>query len=107
MVLRNLQPRFSRCLVGVPFQDLRSLFQAAFSVEDAIARGLWSDDTSSHDVKGRSLWDHLVGDLERLAPSVIIRGPCTSYLIGLLLSELTHPLLSISFNQRCSAVFVA
>ena len=53
MVLRNLQPRFARRLVGIPFHDLRSLFQAAFSVEDAIARGLWSDDISSHDVKGK------------------------------------------------------
>ena len=40
MVLRNLQPRFARRLVGIPFQDLRSLVQAAFSVEEAIARGL-------------------------------------------------------------------
>ncbi|XP_034679717.1 uncharacterized protein LOC117909774 [Vitis riparia] len=31
MVLRNLQPRFARRLVGIPFQDLRSLVQAAFS----------------------------------------------------------------------------
>ena len=29
MVLRNLQPRFARCLVGVPFQDLKSMVQAA------------------------------------------------------------------------------
>ncbi|RVW60410.1 hypothetical protein CK203_089902 [Vitis vinifera] len=45
MVLRNLQPRFARRLVGIPFQDLRSLVQAAFSVEEAIARGLWTDTT--------------------------------------------------------------
>ncbi|RVW80549.1 hypothetical protein CK203_051238 [Vitis vinifera] len=36
MVLRNLQPRFARRLVGIPFQDLRSLVQAAFSVEEAM-----------------------------------------------------------------------
>ncbi|KAL6342728.1 hypothetical protein AAG906_016562 [Vitis piasezkii] len=41
MVLRNLQPRFARRLVGIPFQDLRSLVHAAFSVEEAITRGLW------------------------------------------------------------------
>ena len=49
--------------------------------------------------RGSSQWDHLVGDLERLALSIIIRGSFTSYLIGFLLSELNHPLLIISFNQ--------
>ena len=53
MVLRNLQPRFARRLVGVPFQDLRSLVQAAFSVEEAIARGLWIDTATSPDSKGK------------------------------------------------------
>ena len=43
MVLRNLQPRFARRLVGIPFQDLRSLVHAAFSVEEAMARGIWTD----------------------------------------------------------------
>ncbi|KAL6319680.1 hypothetical protein AAG906_026741 [Vitis piasezkii] len=31
MVLRNLLPRFARRLVGIPFQDLKSLVHAAFS----------------------------------------------------------------------------
>ena len=48
--------------------------------------------------RGRSLWDHLVGDLERLVLSIIIRGSFTSYLIDLLLSKLNHPLLIISFS---------
>ncbi|RVW44006.1 hypothetical protein CK203_074925 [Vitis vinifera] len=55
MVLRNLQPRFARRLVGIPFQDLRSLVQAAFNVEEAIARGLWTDTTPSPDSKGKKL----------------------------------------------------
>ncbi|RVX08310.1 hypothetical protein CK203_017674 [Vitis vinifera] len=53
MVLRNLQSRFARCLVGILFQDLRSLVQAAFSVEKAIARELWTDIVPSPDSKGR------------------------------------------------------
>ncbi|KAL6323277.1 hypothetical protein AAG906_029284 [Vitis piasezkii] len=53
MVLRNLQPRFARHLVGIPFQDLKSLVHAAFSVEEAIARGLWTDTTPSPDSKGK------------------------------------------------------
>ena len=40
MVLRNLQPRFARRLVGILFQDLKSLIYATFSVEEAIALGL-------------------------------------------------------------------
>ncbi|XP_034710462.1 uncharacterized protein LOC117933177 [Vitis riparia] len=44
-------PRFARRLVGVPFQDLKSLVQTAFSVEEAIARGLWIDNAISPDSK--------------------------------------------------------
>ena len=55
MVLRNLQPRFVRRLVGIPFQDLKSLVHATFSVEKAIARGLWTDTAPSHDNKGKKL----------------------------------------------------
>ncbi|KAJ9705631.1 hypothetical protein PVL29_003616 [Vitis rotundifolia] len=51
MVLRNLQLRFARRLVGVPFQDLKSLVHAVFSVEEAITRGLWTNTTSSPDSK--------------------------------------------------------
>ncbi|RVW98286.1 hypothetical protein CK203_034275 [Vitis vinifera] len=53
MVLWNLQLRFTRRLVGIPFQDLRILVQAAFSVEEAIVGGLWTDTTPSPDSKGK------------------------------------------------------
>ena len=53
MVLWNLQPRFARHLVGIQFQDLRSLVHAAFSVEKAIAQGLWTDIATSLDSKGK------------------------------------------------------
>ena len=52
MVLRNLQPRFTRHLVGIPFQDLKSLVHSTFSVKEAIAQGLWTDTTPSPDTKG-------------------------------------------------------
>ena len=61
MVLRNLQSRFARRLVGIPFQDLRSLVHAAFSVEEAMARGLWTDTATSPDSKGKKL----IGPLTR------------------------------------------
>ena len=53
MVLQNLQLRFARHLVGIPFQDLKSLVYAAFSVKEAIARGLWANITHSLDSKGK------------------------------------------------------
>ena len=53
MFLRNLQPRFTRRLVGIPFQDLKSLVHATFSVKEAIAQGLWTDTTPSPDSKGK------------------------------------------------------
>ena len=41
--------------MGIPFQDLKSLVHATFSVEKAIARGLWTDTAPSHDNKGKKL----------------------------------------------------
>ncbi|RVW37702.1 hypothetical protein CK203_117361 [Vitis vinifera] len=45
----DVAPEVRETSCGIPFQDLRSLVQAAFSVEEAIARGLWTDTTSSPD----------------------------------------------------------
>ena len=39
--------------MGIPFQDLKSLVHAAFSVEEVIAQGLWTDTTPSPDSKGK------------------------------------------------------
>ncbi|RVW50144.1 hypothetical protein CK203_096894 [Vitis vinifera] len=47
------KPRFARRLVGIPFQDLRSLVHAAFSVEEAMARGIWTDTATSPDSRGK------------------------------------------------------
>ncbi|KAJ9699548.1 hypothetical protein PVL29_008238 [Vitis rotundifolia] len=55
MFLRSLHPRFARHLIGVPFQDFRSLVQALFDVDDGISRGLWSDITPSLDTEGRGV----------------------------------------------------
>ena len=37
--------------MGIPFQDLKSLVHATFSVEEAIARGLWTNTTPFPDSK--------------------------------------------------------
>ncbi|RVW58621.1 hypothetical protein CK203_111737 [Vitis vinifera] len=52
MVLRSLQPRITRHVVGVPFADFGSLVLALYDVEDGISRGLWTDSSSS-DIKGK------------------------------------------------------
>ena len=41
--------------MGISFQDLKSLVHAAFSVEEAIAQGLWIDTTLFPDSKGKKL----------------------------------------------------
>ena len=43
MVLRSLQPRIVRHVVGVPFTDFGSLVLALYDVEDGISRGLWTN----------------------------------------------------------------
>ena len=52
MVLRSLQPRIARHVVGVPFADFGSMILALYDVEDGISRGLWTDSSPS-DVKGK------------------------------------------------------
>ncbi|RVW22319.1 hypothetical protein CK203_101856 [Vitis vinifera] len=52
MVLRSLQPRIARHVVGAPFTDFGSLVMALYDVEDGITRGLWADSSPS-DVKGK------------------------------------------------------
>ncbi|KAL6316085.1 hypothetical protein AAG906_015601 [Vitis piasezkii] len=43
MIMRSLQPRFARHLMGFPHTDFGSLVQALYGIEEGIARGLWSD----------------------------------------------------------------
>ncbi|KAL6319653.1 hypothetical protein AAG906_026692 [Vitis piasezkii] len=43
MIMRSLQPRFARHLMGFPHVDFRSLVQALYGIEEGITRGLWTD----------------------------------------------------------------
>ena len=52
MVLRSLQPRIARHVVGVPFTDFGYLVLALYDVEDSISRGSWTDSSPSN-VKGK------------------------------------------------------
>ena len=52
MIMRSLQPNYIRHLMGVPIMDYRALIEALYGIEDCMARGLWSDSSSS-DSKGK------------------------------------------------------
>ena len=52
MIMRSLQPRFSRHLMGFPQTDFGSLVQALYCIEEGISRGLWADSSPS-DSKGK------------------------------------------------------
>ena len=52
MIMRSLQPRFARHLMGFPQTDFGSLVQALYGIEEGISRGLWADSSPS-DSKGR------------------------------------------------------
>ena len=52
MIMRSLQPRFARHLMGFPHTDFGSLVQALYGIEEGIARGLWPE-SSPIDSKGK------------------------------------------------------
>ncbi|KAL6323728.1 hypothetical protein AAG906_002196 [Vitis piasezkii] len=47
MIMRSLQPRFSRHLMGFPHVDFGSLVQALYGIKEGIAKGLWPDSSPS------------------------------------------------------------
>ena len=51
MIIRSLQPCFTRHLMGFPHKDFGSLVQALYGIEEGISRGLWVDSSPS-DSKG-------------------------------------------------------
>ena len=49
MIMRSLQPSYT---MGVSIMDYKALIEALYGIEDGMARGLWSDSSSS-DSKGK------------------------------------------------------
>ena len=47
MIMKSLQPRFARHLMGFPHTDFGSLVQALYGIEEGITRGLWSESSPS------------------------------------------------------------
>ena len=54
MIMRSLQPRFARHLMGFPHVDFGSLVQALYGIKEGITRGLWHE-SSPLDSKGKKL----------------------------------------------------
>ena len=52
MILRSLQPKFARHLMGFPHTDFGSLVQALYGIKEDIARELWPK-SSPFDLKGK------------------------------------------------------
>ena len=52
MIMRNLQPRYVRHLMGFPQTDFGSFVQALCGIEEGISKGLWVD-SSPLDSKGK------------------------------------------------------
>ena len=52
MIMKSLQPRFARHLMGFPHTDFGSLVQALYGIDEGITRGLWSK-SSPFDLKGK------------------------------------------------------
>ncbi|KAL6340756.1 hypothetical protein AAG906_027911 [Vitis piasezkii] len=67
MIMRSLQPRFARHLMGFPHTDFGSLVQALYGIEEGIAKGLWSE-SSPTDSKGkRPLGGQRSGDVSAIS----------------------------------------
>ena len=52
MIMRRLQSRLARHLMGFPHTNFGSLVQALYGIEEGISRGLWADSSPS-DSKGK------------------------------------------------------
>ena len=55
MIMKSLQPKFARHLMGFPHTDFGSLVQALYGIEEGIARGLWSESSPTNSKGKRPL----------------------------------------------------
>ena len=74
MILRSLQPRFARHLMGFPHMDFGSLVQALYGIEEGIARGLWPESSPSNSKGKKPLGGQRPGDVSAIS-SVGSRSP--------------------------------
>ena len=74
MVLRSLQPKFARHLMGFPHTDFGSLVQALYSIKEGIARELWPESSPSDSKGKKPLGGQRLGDMGTIS-SVGSRSP--------------------------------
>ena len=63
MIMRSLQPRFARHLMGFPHIEFGSLVQVLYSIEEGIVRGLWSESSLSNSKRKKPLGGQRPGDV--------------------------------------------
>ena len=63
MIMRSLQPRFARHLMGFPHTDFGSLVQALYGIEEDITRELWSESSPSNSKGKKPLGRQRLGDV--------------------------------------------
>ena len=63
MIMRSLQPSYVRHLMSVPIMDYRALIEALYGIEDGIARGLWSDSSSSNSKRKKPSGSYRPGEV--------------------------------------------
>ena len=74
MIVRSLQPRFARYLMGFPHTDFGSMVQALYGIEEGIARGLWPKSSSSDSKEKKPSGGQRPGDVGTIS-SVGSRSP--------------------------------
>ncbi|KAL6323324.1 hypothetical protein AAG906_029331 [Vitis piasezkii] len=67
MIMRSLQPRFARHLMGFPHVDFGSLVQALYGIEEGIARGLWPDSFPSYSKGKKPTIGQRLGDINAIS----------------------------------------
>ena len=63
MLMRSLQPKYARHLMGFSHTDIKALIEALYAIEEGISRGLWSDSSPSDSKGKRSLGGQRPGDV--------------------------------------------
>ncbi|RVW69673.1 hypothetical protein CK203_059467 [Vitis vinifera] len=74
MIMRSLQPRFARHLMGFPHTDFGSLVQAFYGIEEGISRGLWSESSPTDSKEKKPSGGQRSGDVGAIS-SIGMRPP--------------------------------
>ena len=103
MLMRSLQPKYARHLMGFPQTDIRALIEALYGIEDGITHSLWSD-SSPLDSKGKQpSGPYALKEVGALGSFMQRRSPKPQHVSILSLKILTHRVqLSINLPYQFS-----